>query len=134
MVAEPSPRPRPDPSPDGPEKGAPADSASARESNPYANRMFLHEPGWRIALKVGSERVFCYQMAPGQDYYHRLLDGEVYVFNADERLCLACAERRGLLTHEPKGLKPPPTILVLESDPNDPTGFDVKGLDELFDD
>ena len=46
-------------------------------------------------------------MAPGQDYYHRLLDGELYLFHGDERLCLACAERRGLLSYEPKGLRQP---------------------------
>ena len=46
-------------------------------------------------------------MAPGQDYYHRLLDGEVYLFKADEKLCLACAERRGLLAYDPKGLREP---------------------------
>lgn len=68
-------------------------------------RIYLHEPGWRIGHKVGSAREFCYMMAPGQDYYHRLLDGEVYLYNSEERLCVACAERRGLLAHEPKGLR-----------------------------
>ena len=68
-------------------------------------RVFLHEPGWRVVLKVGSIREFCYQMEPGQDYYHRLLDGEVYVYHGDEKLCLACAQRRGLLSYQPKTLK-----------------------------
>ena len=67
-------------------------------------RLFLREPGWKVALKVGSERVFCYMMAPGQDYYHRLLDGEVYVVHGDERICLACAARRGLFSHDARGL------------------------------
>jgi hypothetical protein len=68
-------------------------------------RLFLHEPGWRIARKVGSTREFCYVMAPGQDYYHRLYDGEIYLQHGDERLCLACAERRGLIAYEPRGLR-----------------------------
>ncbi len=68
-------------------------------------RLFLHEPGWRVVLKVGSVREFCYQMAPGEDHYHRLLDGEIYVYHGDEKICLACAERRGLLSYEPKSLR-----------------------------
>lgn len=77
--------------------------------DPTPRRLFLHEPGWRVSLKVGSQREFCYMMNPGQDYYHRLHDGEVYLQRGDgeERLCLACAERRGLLSLEPKGLREP---------------------------
>jgi hypothetical protein len=72
---------------------------------PNPRRLFLHESGWRINLKLGSEREFCYMAAPGQDYYHRLLDGEIYLARGDEKLCLACAERRGLLSYEPRTLR-----------------------------
>jgi hypothetical protein len=82
-------------------------------------RVFLHEPGWKIALKVGSEREFCYAMIPGQDYYHRLLDGEVFLHNTEERYCLACAERRGLLAFDPKGLREPIPLLEIAEDPED---------------
>jgi hypothetical protein len=82
-----------DPSP------APQDSAQPR--------LFLREPGWRIGQKAGSEREFCYMTAPGQDYYHRLLDGELFVFHGIEKLCLACADRRGLLSREPRPLREP---------------------------
>ena len=77
-------------------------------SNPPASRrLFLHEPGWQIGVKIGSEREFCYQMAPGENYNHRLLDHEVYLYNIEERICFACAERRGLLSFEPKALRQP---------------------------
>ena len=52
-----------------------------REAFPHG-RMFLAEPGWRIGVKTGSDREFCYMMAPGQDFYHRLLDGEVFLHRA----------------------------------------------------
>jgi hypothetical protein len=68
-------------------------------------RLYLSEPGWRIGVKIGSEREFCYMQAPGQDYYHRLLDGEVFIYRDDERLCWACATRRGLIVAEPKRLR-----------------------------
>ena len=70
-------------------------------------RLFVHEPGWRVALKIGSVREFCYAMEPGKDYYHRLHDGELYLYHGGERLCLACAARRGLLSPEPRRLGEP---------------------------
>jgi len=107
----------PEPRPHVPDPPAPA-------GPPPPHRLFLHEPGWRVSLKVGSERVFCYMMAPGQDYYHRLLDGEIYLHHGDERICLACAERRGLLAREARSLREPILPLDLDADPNAP-GFDL---------
>ena len=77
-------------------------------------RLYLHEPGWEIGHKQGSEREFCYTMAPGQSDYHRLYAGELYLFNSEERLCVACAERRGLLSYRPLGLRDPVGPLTLE--------------------
>jgi sulfur relay (sulfurtransferase) complex TusBCD TusD component (DsrE family) len=72
-----------------------------------ATRIFIFEPGWTVTIKRGSDREFCHIMAPGQDYYHRLQDGELYLQRADERICLACATRRGIITHEPRRLRNP---------------------------
>jgi hypothetical protein len=68
-------------------------------------RMFLFERGWRIAVNTASHREFCHLMAPGQDFYHRIVASEVFVFHNEEKLCLACAARRGLITFEPKPLR-----------------------------
>ena len=68
-------------------------------------RLYIREPGWKLGHKVGSAREFCYMQSPGQDFYHRILDGEIYVYSADERLCLSCAGRRGLLSYEARGLR-----------------------------
>ena len=70
-----------------------------------SRRMFIFEVGWRVGVKSGSTRELCYMMAPGQDYYHRLLDGEVFLVRDGERLCLSCATRRGLISFEPKQLR-----------------------------
>jgi hypothetical protein len=78
-------------------------SAPLLGSNP--RRLFLNDKDWHVAMKLDSEREFCYMMAPGQDYYHRLRDGEIYLARADEKLCLACAERRGLLSFTPRTLE-----------------------------
>ena len=57
-----------------------------------ARRMFIFEAGWRVGVKTGSQREFCYMMAPGQDYYHRLLDGEIFLVRDDEG-CASPARR-----------------------------------------
>jgi hypothetical protein len=88
-------------------ESSPSPSQEAEPNRPTPRRLYLHEPGWQIGLKVGSEREFCYMMTPGQDYYHRITDGEVFLYRNDERICVACAERRGLLTFEPKTLREP---------------------------
>ena len=75
------------------------------DRRPFPRRMFIFEPGWRVGVKAGSDREFCYMMAPGQDFYHRLLDGEVFLHRHAEKICLACASRRGLIAAEPKQLR-----------------------------
>ena len=81
--------------------------AKTRQRVNRCPRLFVFEPGWRVSIKHGSHREFCYVMAPGQDYYHRLLDGELFVHHGDERLCLSCATRRGLISFEPRLLRNP---------------------------
>jgi hypothetical protein len=102
--------PESDDDPHGPEP------SSARSAD--FHRMFLHEPGWQVALKVGSVREFCYVIAPGDDHYHRLLDGEIFLFSSEERICCACAERRGLLSREPKRLREPLVPIEFDSRPD----------------
>ena len=74
-------------------------------------RLFLREPGWQVALKIGSERLFCYLTEPGETHYHRIVDGEIHLIRDDEKVCLPCAERRGLLAFEPKRLREPSAAL-----------------------
>lgn len=68
------------------------------------SRLFVREPSWRVGLKQGSERTFCHAMAPGEEHYHRLADGELYLVRGDERICLPCAGRLGLLRTEARRL------------------------------
>jgi hypothetical protein len=103
----------------------PADFDPDAES--ATTRLFLREPGWRVMHKSGSEKEFCYMTAPGQDYYHRLLDGEIHVQRGDEKLCLICADRRGLLQHEPKRLGPSRIVEAptIEPSGDPPSSFEV---------
>jgi hypothetical protein len=67
--------------------------------------MFVFERGWSAGVKTGSHREHCHMIAPGQDFYHRLGDGEVYLYQGSEKLCLSCAFRRGLIALEPRQLR-----------------------------
>ncbi len=82
----------------------PPESETASELLP---RLYVFEAGWCVNIKRGNHREFCHMMAPGQDYYHRLLDGEIYLSHGDERLCLRCAVRHGIITFEPRRLRNP---------------------------
>jgi hypothetical protein len=94
------------------------------ENVPSLPRLFVFEPGWKIGRKSDSIREFCYQMSPGQDYYHRLMDGEIYLFRSDEKVCLPCAARRGLVSYDPKSLRDPVAGMNLAIDEM-LDGFDV---------
>ncbi len=88
-------------------------------------RLFVREPGWHVRLKVGSEKMFCYMMAPGEDHYHRIADGEIHLGRGDLRLCLPCADRHGLLQYEPRALRQPVRGLDIEG-PDDVTDYPVR--------
>jgi hypothetical protein len=100
-------------------KAEPPTPAETSEPPITPHRLFLYEPGWRVGLKVGSEKTFCYMMKPGQDYYHRLLDGEIYLYNNEERICFACAVRRGLISDQPRGLSDARAVSELDAPEHD---------------
>lgn len=70
-------------------------------------RLYLREPGWRVAVKQDSQREFCYTVSPGEDHYHRLSAGEIYLFRGDEKICFRCADRYGILEMAPRPLRDP---------------------------
>ena len=55
---------------------------------------------WDVHIKRDSERIYCYSKSPGQDWFHLVLSGEIYVTRQHERYCLRCALRMGFLTQD----------------------------------
>lgn len=53
---------------------------------------------WVVQIKHGWEKLFCYAQNPGEDYFHMILHGEIYLQSGDEILCLSCAMRQRVLT------------------------------------
>lgn len=69
----------------------PPDSGDRRLYLPNGNVGSMH-------VKRGADRVYCYTKHPGEDYFHLIVEGEVYVHTGDDMLCLNCAVRHGILT------------------------------------
>ncbi len=86
-------------------------------------RLFLREPGWRVAVKTDSQREFCYTASPGQDHYHRLAAGEVYFHRGDEKICIPCADRYGLIEFAPVPLRE--TLAQTRFESEGPETFDL---------
>jgi len=59
-----------------------------------------HAAGWSAHIKKtgGTER--CFAQHPGQDFFHLIVKGEIYLENGGERYCLTCAMRRGILSRD----------------------------------
>ena len=52
----------------------------------------------QVQIMRGGEREYCFAQNPGEDFFHLLVAGEVYVQYGDEKYCLNCAMRRGMIT------------------------------------
>lgn len=64
-------------------------------------RLYVPEPeGWEARLKRGWDKEYCYFQNPGDDFFHLLLSGEIYLQRGTEKVCLACAVRHGIATAE----------------------------------
>ncbi len=71
-----------------------------RGSAEAGGRLFLpgFEDGWSVAVKTTWDRDYCFAKNPGEDFYHLLMAGELYVEHDGGRYCLACAHRRGVIS------------------------------------
>lgn len=68
-------------------------------AGPHDPRLYVVSPeGWEAKVKQGWEREYCYLQNPGEDYFHLITGGEIYLQRGSEKYCLACALRHGVLT------------------------------------
>ena len=62
-------------------------------------RLYVPRPeGWQARIKQTAERDYCFFKAPGQDYYHLLMPGELYLQHGHDKYCLSCALRYNMVT------------------------------------
>lgn len=79
-----------------------SDSTPERSANDVPDvRVYLTEPGdWEARVKKDSEKLYCYQKNPGEDFFHLVLQGEIYLTNGTDKYCLRCALRNGMVTQD----------------------------------
>ena len=71
---------------------ADADAATDR-------RLYVPESeGWKAIIKRDWTKQYCYFKNPGEDYFHMILSGEIYLESASEKVCLSCAMRHGIVS------------------------------------
>lgn len=55
--------------------------------------------GWEVRIKTGP-RDYCSFRLPGEDGFHLLLSGEIYLQYGSQKMCLSCAYRQGFITDD----------------------------------
>lgn len=64
-------------------------------------RLYVPETdNWTARILKGWDQVYCFSKNPGEEFYHLILHGEIYIQNGDEVYCLSCGLRDGLLTKD----------------------------------
>jgi hypothetical protein len=53
-----------------------------------------------IHVKTSSSKEYCFSKFPGQDHFHLLMHGEIFVTNGHDMYCVECAIRHGFLTRD----------------------------------
>jgi hypothetical protein len=65
------------------------------------SRLYLPDhDGWVAAIKRDWNKEYCFSQKPGENHYHLLLSGEIYLERGGDKFCLNCALRHGVLTRE----------------------------------
>jgi hypothetical protein len=55
--------------------------------------------GWQAFIKQNWEQEPCYAKYPGEDWFHLLANGEIYIQRGAEKYCLTCALHLKIVTH-----------------------------------
>jgi hypothetical protein len=56
--------------------------------------------GWKAAVKQDWNKEYCFLQRPGEDFYHLLVTGEIYLQRGSEKYCLSCAVRHGYASRD----------------------------------
>jgi hypothetical protein len=56
--------------------------------------------GVKLHAKVDASKEYCFYKNPGENYFHLLVMGEMYLEVGHERICLTCAYRHGMITDD----------------------------------
>lgn len=81
--------------PDTRRRSAPAEGSQGEADR----RLYLPLPeGWSVHIQRDGVREYCHEKAPGEEHFHLIVMGEIYLQRGDTKLCINCALRLGVLT------------------------------------
>ena len=63
-------------------------------------RLYVPLEGWQARVKTDWEKEYCHLKAPGEDYFHLLMNGEIFLYWGNQRICLNCALRNDIATSD----------------------------------
>ncbi|MCA9116644.1 MAG: hypothetical protein KDA79_16300 [Planctomycetaceae bacterium] len=75
-----------------------ADHIDPAAGEPDVRLYALHPDGWDVRIKSTWEKEYCHARLPGEEHFHLLLCGEIFLAQGGEKFCLQCALRRGVIT------------------------------------
>ena len=87
---------------------------SSESPGPIDRRLYVpYAEGWEACIKSGWDNEYCFRKNPGDDFFHSLMCGEIYLRRGDEKYCLGCAVRDRIITADRvywqrRELHPPP--------------------------
>ena len=65
------------------------------------SRLYVTAPDdIEAVVKSDWAREYCYDKSPGDEHFHLIVGGEIYIRHGTEKLCLECALRKGLVTRD----------------------------------
>jgi hypothetical protein len=65
------------------------------------HRLYVPEhEGWSTGIQDDRSKEYCFAQKPGEDHYHLLVAGEIYLRRGSEKYCLNCALRHGFATRD----------------------------------
>lgn len=67
---------------------------------PHDLRVYQRDTTYVPQINLADTRMYCHAQQEGEEYYHRIALGEVYLNRDDENFCLNCGFRRGLISLE----------------------------------
>lgn len=78
---------------------APAEFGKGEEQAKGDHRLYFpdHE-SWTAQIKRSWENEYCFTANPGEDFFHLLVNGEIYVQKGSEKYCLNCALRQKVIS------------------------------------
>jgi len=66
---------------------------------PHDLRQYIpHPKNWQAHIMGNSPREYCHFKSPGEDWFHLLMAGEIYLQYGTAKFCLNCARRFGHTT------------------------------------